>query len=341
MSGVGKPDEHPRVQEPKTGLLLVNLGTPASLKLADIRRYLAEFLGDRRVIDYPAWLWQPILQGVILNIRPIKSQKAYSAIWRRETDESPLRYYTRRQAELMQQRFAGQLLVDWAMTYGKPSIADRMHAMLDAGCQRLLVLPLYPQFSATTTASVMDRVGRVLGGLRWQPSVRSLSSWHDEPVFIDACTRHIEAQLQALPFAPEVLLLSFHGLPRRYLTRGDPYHCFCQKTARLIKEALQQPDLKVEITFQSRFGPGEWLQPATDARARKLAAEGVRSLAVFSPGFISDCVETLEELGIQLRETFIKQGGKNFAALPCLNDSDTAIDMLESLAGRELAGWLE
>ena len=334
------PDQHPPVVEPQTGLLLVNLGTPASLQLVDIKGFLREFLSDRRVIDYPAWLWQPILRCILLNVRPAKARKAYEAIWRRESDESPLRYYTRRQAELMQQRLQGQLVVNWAMTYGQPNINTGMTALLDAGCRRILILPLYPQFSATTTTPVYDRVFASISGLKWQPAIRIVNTWHDESAFIQASAEHLREQLAALPFKPEALLLSFHGLPFRYLTAGDPYHCFCQKSARLIAQTLNRPDIHTETSFQSRFGPGKWLQPATDSRVRELVAQGMHRLAVFSPGFVSDCVETLEELGIQLRATFESSGGQEFAALPCLNDSDLAIDMLEIICRRELAGWL-
>jgi len=338
------PADHPQIPERKTGLLLVNLGTPASLELSDIRRYLAEFLSDRRVIDYPAWFWQPILRGIILNVRPKKTRAAYEAIWHEETNESPLRYYTRQQAELLAERLqdlAG-LEVDWAMNYGEPAISERLNALLDKGCRQLLVLPLYPQYSATTTASVFDRLAKAMASLAWQPAIRTLDTWHDDPAYIDNTVDHLQQALASLSFKPDTLLLSFHGLPERYLQQGDPYHCFCQKSGRLIGEGLKARgfnQLDVKVTFQSRFGPEKWLEPYTDVTLEQLPAEGKKSVAVFSPGFVADCVETLEELGIQGHESFAAAGGENYATLPCLNDSKPAIDMLETLVRRELKGW--
>ncbi len=334
------PDDHPQVDSPGVGLLLVNLGTPSSLEVADIRRYLKEFLSDRRVIDYSPWLWQPILRGIILNVRPRKTREAYEKIWLKNADESPLRFYTREQARLLQARLGGDVMVDWAMNYGEPSIRDRLRSLVDSGCHRIVVLPLYPQYSASTTGSVCDRVFDALKQMPWQPAIRTLDTWHDDPAFIEASGQHLRVELDKLEFDPEVMLMSFHGLPERYLKQGDPYHCFCQKSGRLLGEAVARPGLRTMTTFQSRFGPEQWLQPYTDETVEALAKEGVKRLAVFSPGFVADCVETLEELGIQLRETFLENGGESFTVIPCLNDSEFAIAMLESLARRELAGWI-
>ncbi|MDZ7684875.1 MAG: ferrochelatase [Gammaproteobacteria bacterium] len=336
------PSDHPDVRPGKVGVLLVNLGTPSSLSVTDIRRYLKEFLSDRRVIDYSPWLWQPILRGIILNTRPRKTREAYRKIWRRETDESPLRFYTRQQAHFLAERLDNDaLVVDWAMNYGEPSIKSRLEFLVGSGCHRIVVLPLYPQYSASTTASVCDRVFDAMKTMNWQPAIRTLDTWHDDPAYIDASVAHLRGQIDALTFDPEVLLMSFHGLPERYLREGDPYHCFCQKTGRLLGEGVARDGLRTMTTFQSRFGPEKWLTPYTDETVEALAKEGVKRLAVFSPGFVSDCVETLEELGIQLRETFLEAGGEEFTVVPCLNDSKEAIDLLETLARRELAGWLK
>ncbi len=334
------PKEHPQVLPSRTGVLIVNLGTPSSLDVADIRSYLKEFLSDRRVIDYSPWLWQPILRGIILNVRPRKTREAYKEIWRTDTDESPLRYFTREQARLLQERLGEDLMVDWAMNYGEPSIRDRLNHLVESGCHRILVLPLYPQYSASTTGSVCDRVFDAMKKMPWQPAIRTLDTWHDDPAYIDASAAHLNKELDALSFKPEVLLNSFHGLPERYLKQGDPYHCFCQKTSRLLGDAVAREGMRTMTTFQSRFGPEEWLKPYTDETIESLAKEGVKRVAVFSPAFVSDCIETLEELDIQLRETFIENGGEEFAVIPCLNDTPLAIDMLETLARRELSGWV-
>jgi len=340
-----KPDDHPDIPLRKTAILLVNLGTPASLSVRDIRRYLAEFLSDQRVIDYPAWFWQPILRGIILNVRPKKTRVAYQAIWHKETDESPLRYYTRRQAELLGRRLSDMtdIKVDWAMNYGEPSIKEKLTSLTEAGYRQILVLPLYPQYSATTTASVADRLFKVMADMPWQPAIRLLDTWHDDPAYIDNSVQHVLSELDQLSFRPDTLLLSFHGLPERYLKQGDPYHCFCQKSARLMSEALsksQYSDINIQLTFQSRFGPEKWLEPATDITLKALPGQGRKRVAVFSPGFVSDCVETLEELAIQGKEQFMESGGEEYAALSCLNDNQVSIDMLEVLSRRELSGWV-
>ena len=334
------PPDHPPVLEPRIGVLLVNLGTPDGYDTPSMRRYLAEFLSDPRVIEAPKWLWYPILHGIILTTRPKKSGQAYRKIWMRETNESPLRFHTREQANRLATRFELEsVTVEWAMRYGSPSIPDKLDALLDAGCQRILILPLYPQYSAATTASVQDMVFAHLATLRRQPAIRTLPSFHDEPTYIAALANSVRDSLKGRD-RPEHLLCSFHGMPRETLDKGDPYHCFCQKTGRLLRDALGWPEDKFTVVFQSRFGPKEWLQPYAEPTVRDLAKAGAKSIAMISPGFVSDCVETLEELAIGLKEVFEENGGEHFTYIPCLNATDTAINMLESLTRRELSGWL-
>ena len=333
------PSDHLPVRSGRIGVLVVNLGTPDAPEAEPVRRYLAEFLSDRRVVEIPAIAWQPILRGIILNTRPKKSAHAYSQVW---TDKgSPLAVITREQAEAMQSRLGDQIVVDFAMRYGTPSIPDRLQALMDAGCERILLAPLYPQYSAATTATVVDKAADKLREMRWQPSLRTLPPYHDDPAYIDALATDLSRQLDGLEFEPEVLLLSFHGMPERTLHLGDPYHCHCQKTSRLLQEKLDRPGLRFRTTFQSRFGPAKWLEPATDAVLEEEAEAGTRRLAVAAPGFSADCLETLEELAIQGREQFTKAGGEEFAALSCLNTSEAGLDMLENLLRRELAGWID
>ena len=333
---------HPTIRLGRIGVLLVNLGTPDSTSVPDIRRYLAEFLSDRRVIEVNPLLWKLILHGFILRLRPPKTAEAYKAIWMAETDESPLRFHTRAAAEALQERLdpdADSVRVDWAMRYGNPAIRDRLAALQDEGCDRILMLPLYPQYAASTTATVIDEVSRFLMARRWQPAVSSVPAFHDDPAYVEAIASGIRAHLDTLDWEPEVILASFHGLPKRYLTLGDPYHCHCAKTARLVRERLGLDDRRLRLTFQSRFGREEWLRPYTDETIAELAASGVRRLAVVMPGFVADCVETLEEIGLQARETFEHAGGSHFTIVPCLNSSDGAIGLYEALVHRELAGW--
>ncbi len=335
------PDGHPRVAVGKTAVLLVNLGTPDATTYGAMRRYLSQFLSDKRVIEYPMWLWQPLLQGIILTVRPSKSGAAYKSIWNTERDESPLRTFTRAQAEGLADRMGRDgVVVDWAMRYGQPSIPERLQALQDQGCDRILVAPLYPQYSATTTATVVDEVSRYLLKSRWQPAIRTLPAFHDHPAYIDAIADGISDRIGQLDWEPEVVLLSFHGLPQSYFKKGDPYHCHCHKTARLVRERLGWSAERMRCTFQSRFGPAEWLQPYTDKTLEELAASGVKRVAVATPGFVSDCVETLEEMAIEGAETFLEAGGEAFDAIPCLNATDGAIAMLETLARQELGGWI-
>ena len=332
------PADHPHVKSGRIGVLLVNLGTPEAAEPGAVKRYLAEFLSDRRVIEIPPIAWQPILRGVILNVRPKKSAEAYAKVW---TDKgSPLACITQEQAEGIQARLGDSVLVRHAMRYGNPSIPDRIVQLQSEGCDRILVAPLYPQYCAATTATVVDKAAEALAAMRWQPSLRFLPPYHDDPAYITALANDLSRQLDALSFQPEVLLLSFHGMPQRTLELGDPYHCHCMKTARLLGDRLARNGMRIETTFQSRFGPAKWLEPATDATLAREAEGGTRKLAVAAPGFAADCVETLEELAIAGREQFTEAGGEEYAVLSCLNTSDAGMDMLEAIVRRELAGWI-
>ncbi|MBJ6122647.1 ferrochelatase [Sphingomonas mollis] len=329
------PPGHPVIPAPKIGVLLMNLGTPDGPDVKSVKRYLGEFLSDRRVVELPAIAWQPILRGIILNTRPKKSAHAYSQVWR--DDGSPLAAFTRLQAAGLADAFGPGVLVDWAMRYGSPAIADRLQAMKDAGCERILLAPLYPQYCAATTATANDRAFAHLATMRWQPAIRTLPPYHDDPLYIGALKDSVERSIAALSFEPEAIIASFHGMPKRTLELGDPYHCHCQKTARLLQAALGRP---VTIAFQSRFGPAKWLGPATDETLVEMAKAGTRKVAIFAPGFSADCLETLEELAIRGRESFEEAGGTDFAYLPCLNDEDVGIVMLQKILSRELEGWI-
>ena len=329
------PADHPRVPDPKVGVLLINLGTPDAPEERAVRRYLAEFLSDRRVVEIHPFAWKPILHGFILRTRPKKSAHAYKQVWTEEG--SPLAAISRRQAEALQQRLGSDVIVDFAMRYGNPGIAKSLQSLVDLGCDRIVAAPLYPQYCGATTASAQDAVFAALAAMRWQPSLRTLPPYFDEPVHIDALAASLERQLGALDFEPQRLVLSFHGMPQRTLELGDPYHCHCQKTARLLGERLSIP---TEIAFQSRFGRAKWLEPATDKVLARYPKEGVTRVAIAAPGFSADCVETIEELGIRGKETFLAAGGDRFARLHCLNDSADGMAMLEALISRELAGWL-
>ncbi|MGC6472584.1 MAG: ferrochelatase [Parvibaculales bacterium] len=334
------PTGHPEIAHGQTGLLLVNLGTPDSPDVKGLRPYLKQFLSDRRVIETPALVWQPILRGIILNTRPRKSAHAYAQIWDRETNESPLRRYTREQAEGLQAKLGDTVKVDWAMRYGQPSIDSRLEALRTAGCERIVVMALYPQYSATTTASVHDAVFNCLKKLRWQPALRTGAQWHDHPDYIKALARSVKTQIKNQKWRPDVLVASFHGLPVSYFEKGDPYHCQCAKTARLLREELGLEEDQFKLTFQSRFGPAKWLEPYTDKTIEALARAGQTKITVITPGFISDCVETLEEIGIGVQEMFMEAGGTHFSTVPCLNADPPAITLLHKIAKRELAGWV-
>nr|WP_247718270.1 ferrochelatase [Qipengyuania proteolytica] len=332
------PADHPSVRSGRVGVLLVNLGTPDAPDVGSVKRYLAEFLSDKRVVEIPDLVWQPILRGLILTTRPKKSAAAYRKVWTEEG--SPLAVITRQQAEAMQARLGEGVLVDWAMRYGKPALPDRLQAMMDAGCDRVLLAPLYPQYSGATTATVVDKVGDTLKGMRWQPALRTLPPYYDDPEHIAALSSDLSRQLDQLDFEPEVLLLSFHGMPERTLHLGDPYHCQCRKTARLLEAAMARPNLRFVTTFQSRFGRAKWLEPATDDTLVAEAEKGTKRLVVACPGFSANCLETLEEVAMEGRDEFLEAGGEHFAALACLNTSAAGLAMLEKMLRRELSGWI-
>jgi ferrochelatase len=336
------PGDHPPVSSGQIGVLLINLGTPDGPDPASVRRYLKQFLSDTRVVEIPPIVWQLILRGIILNTRPQKSSKAYTKIW---TDRgSPLADITARQAEAMAGRFGEKVTVDYAMRYGNPSIESRLTAMMAQGCDRILIAPMYPQYCAATTATVFDEVARVLGAMRWQPALRFVPPYHDNPGYIGALADDLARQVQALAFTPEVMLLSFHGMPQQTLQKGDPYFCHCMKTARLLREALEvRPafaGVRFETTFQSRFGPAAWLEPSTDATLMAEGDKGTKRLVVAAPGFAADCVETLEELALEGRDEFTEHGGEDYAVLDCLNTSGHGLAMIDAMLRRELSGWI-
>ena len=330
------PPDHPQIPARRVGVLLTNLGTPDSADVRAVRRYLAEFLSDPRVVELPKLLWQPVLRGFVLTTRPKKSAEAYGQVWTEAG--SPLAAITARQAAALKDAFGPGVIVDWAMRYGRPAIADRIRALKDAGCERILLAPLYPQYCAATTATANDKAFVALAEMRWQPAVRTLPPYHDDPAYIGALKRAVEDGLSALDFAPDAVIASFHGMPERTLHLGDPYHCHCQKTGRLLSEALGR---ELIVTFQSRFGRARWLEPATDTVLGALPAKGVKRVAILAPGFSADCLETLEELAIRGRESFLEAGGTDFAYIPCLNDSAPGLACLKAVIGRELAGWVD
>jgi ferrochelatase len=337
-----RPAGHPEVRCGRIGVLLLNLGTPDGTDYWSMRRYLKEFLSDRRVIEVPRWKWWPILNLIILTVRPGRKGRDYASIWNNERNEGPLKTITRSQAEKLRQRFAGEkrVEIDWAMRYANPTTGSRIRAMQEKGCDRILLVPLYPQYAAATTATACDQAFRTLQEMRWQPAVRVAPNYHDDPAYIEALAAAMRRDLAALDFEPEVIIATFHGMPQAYLDKGDPYHCQCQKTSRLLRERLGWPADKWLTTFQSRFGNDPWLQPYTDETVKRLAAEGVKRLALVAPGFSADCLETLEELAGENRHYFEEGGGARFAYLPALNDRDEGIDVIETVVRRELQGWL-
>jgi ferrochelatase len=328
------PADHPHVSAPKVGVLLINLGTPNRPEPGSVRLYLKEFLSDPRVIEIPQLVWQPILRGIVLRTRPSKSAHAYRQIWAEQG--SPLAVITRRQADALDGAFGEGVIVDHAMRYGDPAIAAKIDALKAAGCERILIAPLYPQYCAATTATALDEAFLHLRRMRWQPAVRTLPPYYDDPAYVEALRARLEEGLGALDFEPQAIIASFHGMPQRTLELGDPYHCHCQKTARLLAGASGR---ELRIAFQSRFGRAKWLEPATEAMLAALPGQGVTRVAVLAPGFAADCLETLEELAIRGRDTFLAAGGSDFAYLPCLNDSPAGMAMLRGILGRELEGW--
>ena len=327
--------DHPDVKFGKTGALIINLGTPDSTSWFDIRKYLKEFLSDRRVIEVNPILWQVILNVFILNLRPSKTAKAYKEIWMKEENMSPILYYTQKQAEKVGNLISNEnLIIDFAMRYGNPSIKSKIKKLHDDGCENLIILPLYPQYAAATTATVCDEVYRTLMKMRWQPSLKIIPHYESEPLYIDALVKSINNKIKKINWKPDLILASYHGIPKKYFDKGDPYHCYCHKTTRLISEKFKEVEIKT--TFQSRFGPEEWLQPYTDKTLENLPKEGVKNVLAICPGFSSDCVETLEEILIQGKESFLEAGGENFDMISCLNDNDDHIKLINNLIKRNI-----
>ncbi len=336
------PPDHPPIPSRRIGVLLVNLGTPDATDYWSMRRYLKEFLSDRRVIEENRLKWWLVLNLIILTVRPARKGRDYDKIWNKDRNESFLKTITRSQSDKIGEALSGdsRILVDWAMRYGNPSIKSRLDAMQQAGCDRILIVPLYPQYAAATSATVCDKAFEALTQMRWQPSVRIAPAYFDRPAYIEALATSLEENFAKLTFKPDVILASFHGMPQEYLEKGDPYYCQCHATARLLRERLKLDDKQLMMTFQSRFGPAEWLKPYTDATVKALAERGVKNLAVITPGFSSDCLETLEEIAMENAEIFRHAGGENFAAIPCLNDSPGGIAVIRDVVMRELQGWL-
>ena len=328
-------NEHPEVFYGKTGVLLVNLGTPDSTSWLDVRKYLKEFLSDRRVIEVNPIIWQIILNLFILTLRPSKSAHAYKKIWLKEQNESPLLYYTRNQFNKLREKIGSSSVeVDFAMRYGNPSIKSKLNFLKEKGCENIIVLPLYPQYAAATTATVCDEIYRSLMKMRWQPSLQIIPHYESEPLYIEALIKSVKNKISEINWKPDLIITSYHGIPKSYFDNGDPYQCYCQKTTRLMKEKFSDIDMK--ITFQSRFGPREWLKPYTDKTLEELPKQGFKNILVICPGFASDCVETLEEINIQGKESFIKSGGENFDLIPCLNDNSDHIKLFENLVKKYL-----
>jgi len=342
-SNTVRPNNHPIVQSGRIGVLLVNLGTPDATDYWSIRRYLKQFLSDPRVIEVNRVVWWLILNLIILSVRPRRKGRDYDKIWNRERNESPLKTITRSQADKLATTLAAvdpQIIVNWAMRYGNPAIEPGLKAMSEQGCDRILLVPLYPQYAAATSATVYDEASRVLAKMRWQPSLRVAPPYYDKPTYINALTKSLQSEIAKLPFTPQVILASFHGMPQEYLEKGDPYYCQCAKTARLLCESLKLNNDRFLMTFQSRFGSAEWLKPYTDSTVTDLAQRGVKSIAVISPGFSADCLETLEEIAMENSTIFKESGGENFAAIPCLNDSEEGMQVIRDVALNELKGWI-
>ena len=328
-------NNHPPIKFGKTGVLIINLGTPDSTSWFDIRKYLKEFLSDRRVIEVNPIIWQLILNLFILNLRPSKTAKAYKEIWMKDQNMSPLLYYTKRQSEEISKSFSSKnVIIDFAMRYGNPSIKSKIFKLHEIGCENLVILPLYPQYAAATTATVCDEVYRTLMKMRWQPALKIIPHYESDPIYINALVNSINKKINEIDWKPDLIIASYHGIPKKYFDKGDPYHCYCHKTTRLISEKFNL--VKIKTTFQSRFGPQEWLQPYTDKTLENLPKEGIKNILTICPGFSSDCVETLEEILIQGKESFLNSGGKNFDMVPCLNDNEDHIFLLKSLIERNI-----
>lgn len=339
------PADHPAFKPERVGILLANLGTPDNYDYWSMRRYLSEFLSDRRVIDFSPWIWQPLLQLVILTKRPFASGEAYKSIWNHEAGESPLLTITRDQTvkikDSMAERYGDQVMVDFCMRYGNPSTKSKVREMVDAGCRKILFFPLYPHYAGATSATANDHFFRALMQEKWQPTTRTVEPYFEHPKYIEALALSIEKAYADIPDRPDVLVCSYHGLPKRYLLEGDPYHCHCQKTTRLLKERLGWEDTEITTTFQSRFGPAEWLQPYTVEEVARLAEAGKKKIAVCAPAFSADCIETLEEINEEIKESFEEAGGEQFTYIPCLNDDEAHITALSAVIEENLMGWLK
>ncbi|MCI5113074.1 MAG: ferrochelatase [Marivita sp.] len=339
------PTDHPKVPAERVGILLANLGTPDHYSYWPMRRYLNEFLSDRRVIDYSPWLWQPLLQLIILTKRPFSSGEAYKSIWNEDEGESPLMTITKAQTakitKQMQDRYGDQVMVDFCMRYGNPSTKSKVREMVDAGCRKILFFPLYPHYAGATSATANDQFFRALMDEKWQPTVRTVDPYYQHPLYIEALAQSIERAYAKLETRPDILVCSYHGVPKRYLMEGDPYHCQCQKTTRLLKERLGWDDTEITTTFQSKFGPEEWLKPYTVEEVARLAEEeNKKNIAVCAPAFSADCIETLEEINEEIKESFEEAGGEHFTYIPCLNDDDAHIAALSAVIEENLNGWL-
>lgn len=339
------PKDHPKVARGKTGILLANLGTPDDYSYWPMRRYLNEFLSDKRVIDYPSWKWQPLLQLIILTKRPFSSGKAYESIWDKERGESPLMVITKEQtakiAEVMKERHGDDVIVDFCMRYGNPSTPSKVREMVATGCERILFFPLYPQYAGATSATANDQFFRALMEEKWQPAARTVEAYFQHPAYIEALAQSVERAYAAKEKRPELLVVSYHGMPKRYLQEGDPYHCQCQKTTRLLKERLGWDDTDLRTTFQSQFGPEDWLRPYTvDEVARVAKEEGKKRIAVIAPAFSADCIETLEEINEEIKESFEHAGGEEFLYIPCLNSDESHIAALSDIIDENLGGWV-
>ena len=335
------PSDHPTVKPKKIGVLLLNLGTPDATDYWSVRRYLKEFLSDPRVIETPKWIWWPILNLAILSVRPQKTGANYARIWDKERNESPLRVITRGQAEKLQTAMASDgVIVEYGMRYGNPSTKSAIEKLHAQGCDKILLFPLYPQYSATTTATANDQAFRALADLRWQPSVRTVPAYFEDDIYVEMLAKSIKQGVEQLDFEPDVVITSYHGMPKSYLMKGDPYHCQCHKTTRLVREKLGWSKDKLMLTFQSRFGPTEWLQPYTDETLKALPGKGIKKVAILAPAFSADCIETLEEIAITGEEEFMHAGGERYAYIPCLNDTPDGMTLIETVVRRELSGWL-
>lgn len=336
------PPDHPEVKPKKIGVLLLNLGTPDATDYWSMRRYLKEFLSDRRVIEIPRAIWWPILNLIVLTTRPKKSGAAYDKIWDMENDDSPLRVIAQEQVEKLSERLSkhDDVVVDYGMRYGNPSTASAIDRLKAQGCEKILLVPLYPQYAASTTATANDKAFDHLKTMRWQPAVRTAPAYFEDPAYINAIANSITEGLENLDFKPDLVITSYHGVPKSYLMKGDPYHCQCFKTTRLVREKLGWAEDKMMVTFQSRFGPEEWLQPYTDKTLEELPSLGVKKVAILTPGFSVDCLETLEEIAMEGQEQFMEAGGEKYGYIPCLNATAPGIDVIESVVRRELQGWI-